>query len=87
MNIIASGRSLAAGDIFTITATDSGNLYEAEIVYFARPNNTDLGIDPDQSGTLATGAAFSITTIPVPEPSAASLLLFAGVFLGKRRRA
>lgn len=85
-NIIAGGASLAAGEIFTITATGSGNLYEAEILYFARPNVADVGVNPDQSGNLATGAAFSVTFIPVPEPSAACLLLFAGVMLGKRRR-
>lgn len=82
--IISGGATLAAGEIFTITATASGNLYEAELLFFARPNVSDVGTDPDVSGSLATGAAFSITT--VPEPSAALLLLLSGAMLAKRRR-
>ena len=50
-----NGASLLAGEIFTFISTITGNIFEAELTFYTRPNQNPLGEIPDSlSAPLGT---------------------------------
>ncbi|MEM8845246.1 MAG: VPLPA-CTERM sorting domain-containing protein [Pseudomonadota bacterium] len=82
-NMGGSPRSLAANATpFTIRADDSGNLYDAFLIYFEGVE-LDAGSLPDLLDTQNPTAVFEITPgAPVPLPAAGWLLFSALGMLG-----
>lgn len=80
----AFGNGIMAGDIFLIEANATGDQFNAELVFFTRPNASDLGAIPATITADTVGAVFEVS--PVPEPSTSVLLLsLAGLAMRRRR--
>ena len=78
------GNTIMPGDIFLIESTATSDQFNAELVFFARPNNPDLGTVPAAITADTVGAVFEVS--PVPEPSTALLLLSVAGLAMRRRR-
>ncbi len=78
------GNNIAAGDVFLIESSATGDQFNAELVFFARPRSADLGSIPAEITATSVGAAFDVS--PIPEPTSALLLSLAGLGLMRRRR-
>ena len=88
-----NGASLLAGEIFTFISTITGNIFEAELTFYTRPNQNPLGEIPASLsaplGTPPVGVppvSAVLTVNQIPEPSAALLGSMAGLVVLLRRR-